>query len=86
MPMENPNYPNIGEQCLQQRKRQQLTQTQAALKAGIARRYISEIERNKFRGALWILNRYLQLLGLELTVRSHKRPSWDQLDQLFSEG
>ena len=80
-----PSQINIGRQCLEKRKQLGLTQQQAASRADVARRYISEIERDKFRGALWILERYLRILELKLTTCEYKRPTWDQLDSLFAD-
>ena len=75
----------IGQQCKARRKVIGLTQTQAAEQAKTTRSVISAIENGRYRGALWALNNYLGLLGLELTVKEAKRPSWDELDHLFGE-
>ncbi|MGI9275814.1 MAG: hypothetical protein ACR2PT_13345 [Endozoicomonas sp.] len=75
----------IGEHCRERRKVLKLNQADAALAAKTTRSVISAIENNRYRGALWALNNYLGILGLELTVREANRPTWDDLDTLFSE-
>ncbi|MCL6271800.1 helix-turn-helix domain-containing protein [Sansalvadorimonas sp. 2012CJ34-2] len=75
----------IGEHCQERRKALKLNQTAAAQAARTTRSVISAIENNRYRGALWALNNYLGILGLELTVREATRPTWDDLDALFGE-
>ncbi len=73
----------IGQQCRDRRKARGWNQTEAAKKAKTTRSVISAIENDRYRGALWALNNYLGLLGLELTVKDAERPTWDELDELF---
>ena len=76
---------NIGQQCKARRKAMGLNQTEAARQAKTTRSVISAIENGRYRGALWALNNYLGLLGLELTVKEAARPTWDELDELFND-
>ncbi len=75
----------IGQECKARRKAKGINQTQAAAQAKTTRSVISAIENDRYKGALWALNNYLGLLGLELTVKEAQRPSWDELDDLFGE-
>ena len=75
----------IGLECKERRKVMGWTQTEAARQAKTTRSVISAIENGRYKGALWALNNYLGLLGLELTVKEVTRPTWDQLDDLFGE-
>ena len=77
---------NIGSECKARRKAKGWNQTEAASRAQTTRSAISAIENGRYQGALWALNNYLGLLGLELTVKDATRPTWDELDDLFGEG
>lgn len=75
---------SIGQECIARRKAIGWNQTEAARQAKTTRSVISAIENDRYKGALWALNNYLGLLGLELTVKEAARPTWDELDELFN--
>ncbi|HHJ3080355.1 TPA: helix-turn-helix domain-containing protein [Vibrio parahaemolyticus] len=77
----------IGEQLAAARKTKNMTQAEAAEKTGIVATTISKIENGRFTGSFRILERYAEFLGFEftLTVKEHRFPSWDELDDLFKD-
>ncbi|MBE0507491.1 MAG: helix-turn-helix transcriptional regulator [Marinospirillum sp.] len=78
---------HIGEQVCAARKRLSQTQKQMAETTGIHKSTLSEIENGRFTGSLDILERYLDAVGLKLTVAEKVRrlPDWDELDELFGD-
>lgn len=78
---------HIGEQIRAARKRLSQTQKQLAQITGIHKSTLSEIENGRFTGSLDILERYLDAVGLKLTVAEKVRrlPDWDELDELFGD-
>ncbi|MDR9468052.1 helix-turn-helix transcriptional regulator [Marinospirillum sp.] len=78
---------DIGEQLRAARKQLGQTQKQMSETTGIHKSTLSEIENGRFTGSLDILERYLDAVGLELTVAEKVRrlPDWDELDELFGE-
>lgn len=81
------NRETIGRQVAQQRKILGYTQKQLAEITGINKTTLSEIENGRFTGALDIFERYLDAVGLQLDVslKRHRLPDWDELDELFKE-
>jgi len=79
--------PLIGEKVRAARKAMGKTQKQLSEVTGIHPSTLSEIENARFTGALDILERYLDAVGLELTVTEKVRrlPDWDELDELFKD-
>lgn len=77
----------IGEQLRTARKQMSRTQKQMSEITGIHKSTLSEIENGRFTGSLDILERYLDAVGLQLTVaeKAHRLPDWDELDELFGE-
>lgn len=78
---------HIGGQIRAARKRLSQTQKQMAETTGIHKSTLSEIENGRFTGSLDILERYLDAVGLKLTVAEKVRrlPDWDELDELFGD-
>jgi transcriptional regulator with XRE-family HTH domain len=78
---------HIGEQIRAARKCSGQTQKQLAQITGIHKSTLSEIENGRFTGSLDILERYLDAVGLSLTVveKVQRLPDWDELDQLFGD-
>jgi len=77
----------IGARLRQYRKAKGLTQASVALKTGIHRQNISDMERGVFVGAIATLQKYLLFAGLELSSQalSSEFPQLGELDQLFEE-
>jgi transcriptional regulator with XRE-family HTH domain len=73
----------IGAKARERRKLQGLTQAQAAARIQAHRNEISRIENGRFTGSVLTLAKYLQLLGLRLTVEVARRPTLDELPELF---
>ncbi|GKX36716.1 hypothetical protein SOASR014_04550 [Pectobacterium carotovorum subsp. carotovorum] len=77
----------IGKKIADTRKEMRKTQQQMADATGIFKTTLSKIENGRFTGSLDILERYLDSVGLQLTVapKQHTLPRWDEIDDLFSE-
>ncbi|MET4696589.1 helix-turn-helix transcriptional regulator [Endozoicomonas lisbonensis] len=76
---------SIGQTFKTRRKAKGWNQTQLAKRAGTTRSVVSAIENDRYRGALWALVNCLGLLGLELSVKEARRPTWYELDELFGD-
>lgn len=85
--MKNTGLPAIGEALKQYRSGKKLTQAEVAVKTGLFRQNISDIERGVFVGAIATLRRYLRFAGLELSyqTRPSEFPQLDDLNSLFEE-
>lgn len=75
----------IGQQLKTERKHRGWSQTIAADKSGLARREISEIENGQFRGSMLKVQQYALLLGWSLTLEQKRRPSLNELAEMFDE-
>lgn len=77
----------IGLQLKAERKKQKLSQLDAAEKLGCDRAVLSRIENGHFQGSLQIYERYLNLLGFELTIIhiSPDRPSLDNMEGIYDD-
>ncbi|OFC70094.1 helix-turn-helix transcriptional regulator [Alteromonas confluentis] len=77
---------SIGNQLKTERKRRRMSQDDIASKLKTARPRISQIENGRYQGSLQLLERYLNLMGLELTAISvNRRPTLDELDSIYDE-
>jgi len=81
----DPYLQQIGLQCKAERKALGLNQTNAALKAGISRREVSEIENGSFRGSVLKVQQYAMSLGFTLALVMKRRPGFAELQELFDE-
>lgn len=69
-----------------ERKRRKITQNDIASKLKTDRAQISRIENGRYQGSLQLLERYLTLLGLELTASPmNRRPTLDELDSIYDD-
>ena len=69
-----------------ERKRRKITQNDIASKLKTDRAQISRIENGRYQGSLQLLERYLTLLGLELTTSPmNRRPTLDELDSTYDD-
>ena len=69
-----------------ERKRRKITQNDIASKLKTDRSQISRIENGRYQGSLQLLERYLTLLGLELTASPmNRRPTLDELDSTYDD-
>ncbi|MEG3113302.1 MULTISPECIES: helix-turn-helix transcriptional regulator [Pantoea] len=80
-----PGLKAIGMKCREKRKAKGWTQSAAALRAGIQRTVISEIENGAYTGSLKSLTLYLTAVELILTVQSSGLPQLDELEALFDD-
>lgn len=64
-----------------------LTQVQLSKLARINKTTISEIENGRFTGSFDIFERLLNAVDLQFEVveKTHQLPSWDEIEELFSE-
>lgn len=78
---------SIGQQLQAERKRQKLSQSDIADKLQCSRPSISNIENGRYQGSLQLLERYLNIMGFELTAtpRQAKRPTLDELDSVYND-
>lgn len=77
---------SIGNQLMAERKRRKITQNDIASKLKTDRAQISRIENGRYQGSLQLLERYLTLLGLELTASPmNRRPTLDELDSTYDD-
>ena len=77
---------SIGNQLMAERKRRKITQNDIASKLKTDRSQISRIENGRYQGSLQLLERYLTLLGLELTASPmNRRPTLDELDSTYDD-
>ena len=81
----NPFLEQIGQKLKTERKSRHLNQTDAAEKAGLSRREISEIENGSFRGSVLKVQAYAMLLGYSLTLEMKRRPTFSELAGVFDE-
>lgn len=69
-----------------ERKRRYLSQSDIASKLKVDRSQISRIENGRYQGSLQLLERYLTLMGLELTATPiNRRPTLDELDSIYDD-
>tara|TARA_R110001583_G_scaffold184071_1_gene343115 strand:+ start:590 stop:844 length:255 start_codon:yes stop_codon:yes gene_type:complete len=78
---------SIGLALKAERKRQKMSQSDAAEKLSCDRAILSRIENGHFQGSLQIYERYLNLLGFELTICpiAPQRPSLDNMAGVYDE-
>ncbi|WP_202942735.1 helix-turn-helix transcriptional regulator [Alteromonas macleodii] len=77
---------SIGNQLMAERKRRKITQNDIASKLKTDRAQISRIENGRYQGSLQLLERYLALMGLELTATPiNRRPTLDELDSIYDD-
>ncbi len=81
----NPFLEQIGQRLKTERKTRRLNQTDAAKKAGLSRREISEIENGSFRGSVLKVQDYAMSLGFSLTLEMKRRPILSELSGVFDE-
>ncbi|RUO76988.1 helix-turn-helix transcriptional regulator [Idiomarina seosinensis] len=77
----------IGLQLQQERKRRGLSQQKVADLIGCARPRISLIENGRYQGSLQLLERYLNLLDMELCAQTRRasRPVFEQLGDIYDD-
>ena len=77
----------IGTKAKEMRKKSAQTQKRLSEVTGLPQSTLSEIENGRFTGSLDIMERYLDVLGLQLTVveKAQRLPDWDELDTLFED-
>jgi len=77
----------IGIKAKEMRKQSAQTQKRLSEVTGLPQSTLSEIENGRFTGSLDIMERYLDVLGLQLTVveKVQRLPDWDELDTLFED-
>ena len=77
----------IGQQLQAERKRQKLSQSDIADKLQCSRPSISNIENGRYQGSLQLLERYLNIMGFELTAtpKQAKRPTLDELGSVYND-
>jgi Predicted transcriptional regulator with C-terminal CBS domains len=77
----------IGTKAKEMRKQSAQTQKRLSEVTGLPQSTLSEIENGRFTGSLDIMERYLDVLGLQLTVveKAQRLPDWDELDTLFED-
>ncbi len=77
---------SIGDQLMAERKRRHFSQGDIASKLKVDRSQISRIENGRYQGSLQLLERYLTLMGLELTATPlNRRPTLDELDSIYDD-
>ena len=77
---------SIGNQLKAERKRHRMSQDDVANKLKTARPRISQIENGRYQGSLQLLERYLTLMGLELTATPiNRRPTLGELDSIYDD-
>lgn len=81
----NPFLEQIGQRLKTERKVRRLNQTDAAEKAGLSRREISEIENGFFRGSVLKVQDYAMSLGFSLMLEMKRRPTFTELPGVFDE-
>ncbi len=81
----NPFLEQIGQKLKAERKTRHLNQTDAGEKSGLSRREISEIENGSFRGSVLKVQDYAMSLGFSLTLEMKRRPTFDELPEVFDE-
>jgi transcriptional regulator with XRE-family HTH domain len=77
----------IGTKAKEMRKQSAQTQKRLSEVTGLPQSTLSEIENGRFTGSLDIMERHLDVLGLQLTVveKAQRLPDWDELDTLFED-
>lgn len=81
----NPFLEQIGLKLKTERKTRHLNQTDAAEKAGLSRREISEIENGSFCGSILKVQNYAMSLGFSLALEMKRRPTFSELPGVFDE-
>lgn len=81
MPIRDPQQ--LGAALQRERKRQGLTQTQLAAKAGLRQQTISAVEGGKPRSELQVIFDIMTALGLELVLRPRDGQTTPGLEELF---
>lgn len=76
-----------GKVIMEYRKQLKKTQKDIASECGVNKAVLSQIENGKFTGSLKIYERYINVLGLELSVTPiiNKIPDFDELGEMFDE-
>ena len=75
----------LGKTLRTERKKRNLSQTDAGKLAGLARREMSEIENGQFKGSILKVQNYAMSLGLSLSLEIKRRPQLSELEELFNE-
>ena len=76
----------IGASLRAARKNGNYTQADVAAKISCDRAIISKMENGKYQGSLLLLERYINLMGFDLTITPinySSRPSLDDLESLY---
>jgi y4mF family transcriptional regulator len=73
----------LGQQISEMRKNRGMTQIDLAESAGVTRQKLSEIERGKATVSINLYAKVLAALGAELTVVAARRPSFEELREVF---
>ena len=81
MPIRNSKQ--LGAALQRERKRQGLTQTQLAEKAGLRQQTISAVEGGKRRSELQVIFDIMTALGLELSLGARDAQTLPDLEDLF---
>lgn len=81
----NPYLEQLGKTLRTERKKKNLTQSDAGKQAGIARQDISEIENGQFKGSILKVQDYAMSLGFSLSLEIKRRPQLSELEELFNE-
>ena len=77
---------SIGNQLKAKRKHHRMSQDDVAKKLKTGRPRISQIENGRYQGSLQLLERYLTLMGLELTATPiNHRPKFDELGAIYDD-
>lgn len=75
----------IGALARKGRKAQNLTQAEAAQRAGCHRNHASAIEKGIFKGRVHYLHNYLLVCGYDLAAVPHRPPAFEELQDYFRE-
>jgi HTH-type transcriptional regulator/antitoxin HipB len=73
----------LGAALQRERKRQGMTQTQLAEKAGVRQQTISAVEGGKPRSELQVIFDIMAALGLEMSLQARGRQDAPRLEELF---
>lgn len=77
---------SIGHSLREQRKKHNYSQAVVGKLLSCDRAIISKMENGKYQGSLLLLERYISLMGFELTVtpiNRSNRPTLDNLENLY---
>jgi transcriptional regulator with XRE-family HTH domain len=81
----NPFLEQIGERLRAERKGRGWSQARVAAQSGCTRQEISEIENGRFRGSVLKVQDYAMALGFTLALEMKRRPTLDELGEIFDE-